>query len=43
MIGVQWQRQGNEKSELLCEKLGFAYQETVEIDGIVYEGKEKQN
>ena len=28
---------GNEKSKRLCEKLGFVYQEMVEIEGIVYE------
>lgn len=28
---------GNEKSKALCQKLGFAYEETVDIDGIAYE------
>ena len=28
---------GNEKSKRLCKKLGFVYQEMVEIEGIVYE------
>lgn len=28
---------GNEKSKRLCEKLGFAFWEDVEIDGMVYE------
>ena len=27
---------GNEKSRALCEKLGFVYQETVEMDGAEY-------
>lgn len=31
---------GNEKSKKLCEKLGFIFEEDVEIDGVVYERME---